>query len=88
MHGLIVLLGMVTFVAVLVLLAIRREALDYNHGICPRCESQGEFIEMRKLKKFDEDSQGGRGYKCDRCGYVTWVSYDCVDCDYKEDNHD
>lgn len=82
MHGLIVLLGMVTFVAVLVLLAIRREALDYNHGICPRCESQGEFIE---LKKFDEDSQGGRGYKCDRCGYVTWVSYDC---DYKEDNHD
>lgn len=27
MHGLIVLLGMVTFVAVLVLLAIRREAL-------------------------------------------------------------
>lgn len=48
MHGLIVLLGMVTFVAVLVLLSIRREKLDYNHGICPRCESQGEFIEMRK----------------------------------------
>lgn len=71
MHGLIVLLGMVTFVAVLVLLAIRREALDYNHGICPRCESQNEFVEMRKLKKFDEDSQGGRGYKCglDKNGY-------------------
>ena len=82
MYYWIVLLVMVTFVVVLVLLSIRREARDYNHGICPRCER------MRKLKKFDVDSQGGRGYVCDHCGYVTWVSYDCVDCDYKEDNHD
>jgi hypothetical protein len=55
--------------------AIRKEELKYNHGICPRCESQ-------KLKKFDEDPQGGRGYKCNRCGYVTWVYNDCVDRDY------
>lgn len=88
MYYWIVLLIMVTFVVVLVLLSIRREARDYNHGVCPRCESQNKCVEMRKLKKFDEDSQGGRGYKCDCCGYVTWVSYDCVDCDYKEDNHD
>ena len=59
--GCIVFLCLLIFAAVMVLLSIRREKLDYNHGICPRCESQGEFIEMRKLKKFDEDSQGGRG---------------------------
>lgn len=88
MYYWIALLIMVTFVMVLVLLSIHREARDYNHGICPRCESQNKYAEMRKLKKFDEDSQGGRGYVCDHCGYVTWVSYDCVDCDYKEDNHD
>lgn len=88
MYYWIVLLIMVTFVTALVLLSIHREARDYNHGICPRCESQNKYAEMRKLKKFDEDSQGGRGYVCDHCGYVTWVSYDCVDCDYKEDNHD
>ena len=85
MYGWLVLLGMVIFVVVMVLLTIHREKLDYNHGICPRCGNQNVFIEMRRLKKFDDDSQGGRGYKCDRCGYVTWVSYDCVDCDYKEE---
>jgi hypothetical protein len=78
--GCIVLLCSLIFVVVMVLLFIRREEVDYNHGICPHCE--------RKLRKFDEDSQGGRGYMCDCCGYVTWVSYYCVDRDYKEDDHD
>lgn len=76
----IVILCSLIFVAVMILLVIRGEKLGYNHGICPRCEG--------RLRKFDEDSQGGRGYMCDRCGYVTWVSYYRVDRDYKEDNHD
>lgn len=51
MYYWIVLLIMVTFVTALVLLSIHREARDYNHGICPRCESQNKYAEMRKLKK-------------------------------------
>lgn len=66
-------LGLLIFMAVIALLGIHMEELNYNHGICPHCE--------RKLKQFDVDSQGGRGYNCDHCGYVTWVSYDCVDHD-------
>ena len=41
-----------------------------EYGICPHCNN--------KLRNFDTDSQGGRGYKCN-CGYYTWVSYNCVD---------
>lgn len=37
-----------------------------------------------KLKYFDTDSQGGRGYCCDKCKYFTWVSYYFVDKIYKK----
>ena len=50
------------------------ERRDFNHGICPIC---GE-----KLKYFDSDSQGGRGYMCYNDYYSAWVSYDSVDRDY------
>lgn len=49
------------------------EKKSFNNGICPHCNE--------KLRNFDTDSQGGRGYKCD-CGYQTWVSYKCVDKDF------
>ena len=51
-------------------IGIMFEKRDFNNGICPHCNN--------KLRNFDTDSQGGRGYKCD-CGYHTWVSYNCVD---------
>lgn len=47
------------------------ERRDFNNGICVNCGS--------KLIHFDNDSQGGRGYCCDNCGYSTWVSYNSVD---------
>lgn len=43
------------------------EAKSFNGGICPICKE--------KLRHFDTDSQGGRGYICDNCGYTTWISY-------------
>ena len=51
-------------------IGIMLEKKDFNNGICPHCNN--------KLRNFDTDSQGGRGYKCN-CGYYTWVSYNCVD---------
>ena len=57
-------------------LGITFEKKFFNNGVCPHCN--------KKLKRFDTDSQGGRGYSCD-CGYTTWISYKCVDKDfYKE----
>jgi DNA-directed RNA polymerase subunit RPC12/RpoP len=44
-----------------------REARNYNHGFCQKCGN--------RLQLMDEDSQGGRGYLCRKCGYVTWCSY-------------
>lgn len=54
-------------------LGISLEAKDYNKGTCKRCGNN--------LNRFDFDSHGGRGYRCCNvsCGYVTWVSYNCVD---------
>lgn len=43
------------------------EKRDYNKGRCPRCYGE--------LKHFDNDSQGGRGYRCENGDYYTWVSY-------------
>lgn len=49
------------------------ESKGYNNGICLKC---GE-----KLRLFDYDSQGCRGYSCSnpKCSYKTWVSYRTVD---------
>lgn len=44
-----------------------REKKDFNNGICPDC---GE-----PLRHFDDDSQGGQGWVCDKCGYHTWISW-------------
>ena len=49
----------------------------FNHGICPYCGT--------KLRHFDTDSQGGRGYTCGKCNYYTWVSYGIVDKSFRED---
>lgn len=43
------------------------EARSYNDGICRCCG--------KKLKCFDMDSQGGRGYSCKKCDHTVWVSY-------------
>ena len=50
----------------------------FSPAICPKCG--------KKLKWFDTDSQGGRGYCCHDCRYFIWVSYNCVDKEYKELN--
>jgi predicted RNA-binding Zn-ribbon protein involved in translation (DUF1610 family) len=47
--------------------AKRREAKDFNGGICPNC---GHALETE-----DMDSQGGEMWVCPNCDYTTWVSY-------------
>lgn len=49
------------------------EKKDFNKGICPKCNN--------KLKHFDSDSDGNRGYTCPNCDYTTWCSYN-VDKNY------
>jgi hypothetical protein len=49
-------------------LGYRAEKTAYNNGVCPKCGG--------KLRHFDTDSQGGKGYCCDKCkNYITWVSW-------------
>ena len=52
----------------------RSEAKNFNSGICTKCGSL--------LKRFDMDSQGGRGYSCNSCDRTVWVSYPSVDRNY------
>ena len=45
----------------------RYEIKRYNNGVCAHCGA--------KLRHFDNDSQGGRGYVCDSCKDYIWVSW-------------
>ncbi len=67
----IILICLFVFLLCVPFIGIHWEKKDYNQGKCKGC---GE-----KLRLFDYDSHGGRGYCCDNCGYQTWVSYKCVD---------
>ena len=58
--------------------SIRSEKKNFNKGMCPHCKI--------KLRCFDMDSQGGRGYTCDRCEYTTWVSHHSVDKDFEDED--
>lgn len=49
------------------IIAYIREKRNFNNGKCVCC---GERLEL-----FDTDSQGGRGYKCTKCGRYLWISY-------------
>jgi len=53
--------------------ARRTEKKQFNGGFCT-CG--------RKWRRYDVDSQGGRGYTCDPCHRGTWVSYGSVDRDF------
>ena len=67
MTEIIICISVVCIMIVLVMRARHNEKKEYNNGICPKCGG--------KFELFDYDSQGGRGYCCDKCGHKTWVSY-------------
>jgi hypothetical protein len=41
------------------------EPREFNKGVC-NCGNP--------LRHFDNDSQGGRGWKCDACGRTMWIN--------------
>ena len=45
---------------------IRHEKNEYRKCKC-KCGGDWEY--------FDTDSQGGRGYECNKCGRVIWISW-------------
>ena len=63
-------IGVVVWLVICVIIAIV-DTKTYNHGKCTRCGG--------KFKLFDYDSQGGRGYICDKCRRTIWVSMFFVD---------
>ena len=71
----VLLILFIIFVICGISFAIYIEKKEFNNGKCPKCGKQ--------LKLFDMDSQGGRGYCCYDCRYYAWISYDCVDKNFK-----
>lgn len=72
----VVAITLIVLSAPFLFLAIHLEKKSFNDGKCIKCGS--------RLRHFDTDSQGGRGYKCGKCSYHTWVSYNCVDKNYSK----
>ena len=62
---LVVLFVLLTFVGIAI------EKIDYNNGICKKCDSELHRIPM--------DYDGERIYCCDKCGNTVYLSYKCVD---------
>lgn len=52
-------------------LSLYLDIKNYNNGKCTRCGNN--------LKYFMDDSLGRRGYRCECCGTLVWVSFDDVD---------
>ena len=70
--GLYMLIAMILGFLCLVGTGIFLDYKSFNHGICKKCGG--------KLRCFDNDSQGNRGYMCDKCKQVScWVGYDFID---------
>lgn len=45
-----------------------QEKKEFNNGICPKCGGN--------LELFDVDSQGGKGYNCNKCKkYFCWTNW-------------
>lgn len=63
--------GMLLTICLAALIGICIEKRSWNGGYCRKCK--------HKLSFFSYDSQGGRGYTCERCGHKVWISYNCVD---------
>lgn len=64
-------IGWTVFVVPLMFWAKGREKRAYNGGFCPACRVP--------WRRYDTDSQGGRGYTCDSCPRGVWVSYWGID---------
>ena len=65
-------IGMIIFIVFVILgiIGIIDECNSWNRGVCK--------ITGKQWKRFDTDSQGGRGY-CDGIGNYTWISYPLID---------
>ena len=77
MSTVILVLSILLAYAALLIIAIHSERKWFNNGICPKCGT--------RLKYFDTDSQGGRGYTCEKSNYCTWVSWNTDDKKYWKD---
>lgn len=60
-------IGYVVFATSMTIVVFYSDRKDYNDGFCPKCG--------HPWRCFDIDSQGGRGYWCDKCGNVIWVNF-------------
>ena len=71
MTGLIVITCMFAAALIGLLIGLCIEAYNWNKGKCRICGN--------KLRIFDYDSTGARGYECEHCYHKVWISYNYVD---------
>ena len=66
-------IGIVSIFIGVICVSRNAEKKAFNGGICPHC---GE-----KLQYFYTALDGNRGWRCRKCNYTTWCSYDVDDID-------
>lgn len=77
------LLVIIVFFLLVWAFAYLRERIIWNKGFCLACE--GDRGEKIRWEHFDDDSQGGSGYKCPCCNTTIWISYHSIDRKKHED---
>lgn len=68
MTDMIIAFFILVFFAGLAVWGSRYEQKEWNSGVCPKCGTG-------KWRFLDIDSQGGVGFKCDKCINYTWQTY-------------
>lgn len=67
MLKIIILVAFIILIAILLFLCYCHEKKHYNKGVCKRCG--------KPLRFFAKDNLGCRGYICDTCLDIAWVSF-------------
>lgn len=76
--GIMLLFTLLIAGVIMAICEIRSEKEIFNNGYCKKCGN--------KLIHYDNDSQSGRGYMCERCHKYIWISYPCVDKNFNIKN--
>ena len=72
--GLIIIVAFLCVMIGLAIFQVIHEKHNYNNCNCPHCNDRVRLV--------DYDAHGSRGYICDSCGYICWVSWKIVDKKY------
>lgn len=70
----IIIISIILYIILCFIVDYKNEKNSFNNGYCSRCGN--------KLTRFSVNFKDCRGYICDKCKTITWVSYKSIDKEF------